>query len=275
MKFIRFAVIVGTLGWLGAILLGVVEGLTEFIPVSSTGHLIIIGHIIGFTGKKADIFEIFIQLGAILAVVWLYRDRFFDLLKFNQSKGLRGLRGIYLLGLTTLPALIAGVLLGSIIQANLFNPTTVAIGLALGGVALILVERGKNVAKVKGLDQITPRQAITVGLFQALSLWPGVSRSGATIVGARLLGLDRSTAVEYSFLAAVPVMIAASGYDLLKGHSALSAHDFASFAIGFVVAFITAVWAIKFFVRLIKSRSLAVFGWYRLALAALVVAILH
>lgn len=255
-----------------AILLGIVEGLTEFLPISSTGHLILIGDIVGFTGDKASTFQIFIQLGAILAVVWLYRQRFASLLELrnNNSSGLRGRRGLMMLGLTTLPALLAGFLLHDFIKGNLFQPRTVAIGLAVGGVIMIVFERFKHKAGTISLDSISPRQALGVGLFQLFALWPGVSRSASTIIGGVVQGLDRKTAVEYSFLIAVPVMIAATGYDLLKSLDILRASDIPLFASGFLAAFAAATFAVKYFVEFVKRFGFTAFGWYRLALAALV-----
>lgn len=263
-----------------AIILGIVEGLTEFLPVSSTGHLIIAGYALNFTGAKASTFEVFIQLGAILAVVWLYRERFRQLLQFRKSEGLQGERGLLLLGLTTLPALIAGFFLHGVIKDHLFQPLTVAIGLAVGGVIIIVFEHfyGKRAASARtiSLDQITRRQAVSIGLAQLAALWPGVSRSGSTIIGGVLFGLDRKTAVEYSFLAAVPVMIAATGYDLLKSLAAgtVQAGDTALFATGFITAFVSAVLAIKYFVKFVQRYSFAPFGYYRIIVAGLVLLLL-
>lgn len=258
-----------------AIVLGIVEGLTEFLPVSSTGHLILVGQAFDFTGVKASTFEVFIQLGAILAVVWLYHGRFAKLLQWSNAKGLQGKRGLGLLGLTTLPALVVGFLLHGYIKEHLFQPQTVAIGLAVGGVALIVFERFKHNAKTVSLDEITPKQALGVGLFQLLAMWPGVSRSASTIIGGMLQGVDRKTAVEYSFLIAVPVMIAATGFDLLKNLSSLSASDIPLFATGFITAFISAVLAIKYFVLFVQRFGFTAFGWYRIALAAVVLLFIH
>jgi len=257
-----------------AIILGIVEGLTEFLPVSSTGHLIIAGHVLNFTGARADSFEVFIQLGAILAVVWLYWDRFVKLLDLRQSKGFQGKRGIGLLALTTLPALLAGFLLHGFIKEHLFQPQTVAIGLAVGGVALLVFERFQHKPKTMSLDNLTAKQALGIGLFQLLALWPGVSRSASTIVGGMLRGVDRKTAVEYSFLAAVPVIIAASGYDLLSSLGDLQASDLPLFATGFIAAFVSAALAIKYFVKLVQRYTFTPFGWYRIALAILVLLVL-
>ncbi len=261
-----------------AIILGIVEGLTEFLPVSSTGHLIIAGDLLNFTGDRAATFEVFIQLGAILAVVWLYRERFIKLLQLtgpkSDHKHFQGWNGIKLLALTTLPALIAGLALHGFIKHHLFQPATVAAGLAIGGVALIIFERFVHKPKTVSLDNLTPKQALSIGLFQVLALWPGVSRSAATIIGGMLQGVDRKTAVEYSFLAAVPVMIAATGFDLLSSLSSLQASDLPLFTVGFVMAFASAILAIKYFVKLVQRYTFTPFGWYRIGLAILVLILL-
>jgi undecaprenyl-diphosphatase len=257
-----------------AIILGVVEGLTEFLPVSSTGHLILAGNVLNFTGSKADTFEVVIQLGAILAVVWLYRQRFMQLLEFRKAQGLQGKRGLWLLGLTTLPALVVGFLTHDFIKDHLFQPQTVAIGLAVGGVILIIFERFKHHVKTVSLDDITSRQALAVGLFQLCALWPGVSRSASTIIGGMIQGMDRKTAVEYSFLIAVPVMICATGFDLLKSFSSLSASDIPLFVTGFITAFVAALFAVKYFVQFIQRFGFTAFGWYRIVLALVVLLVL-
>ena len=256
-----------------AIVIGIVEGLTEFIPVSSTGHMIIAGHLLGFTGPRADTFEIFIQLGAILAVLGLYHKRFLGLIPSRAPDSAEpvfaGWRGLGLLALTTLPALIAGKLAHGYIKTHLFSTTTVALGLALGGVALILVETFLPKVRKAGLDSLGWREALMVGCFQCLALWPGVSRSGATIVGGMLGGVERKTTAEYSFLAAVPIMFAATLYDLYKSRSFLQASDLPLFALGFFVALVSAWVAIRFFVRFLGNHTLKGFGWYRIALAGL------
>jgi undecaprenyl-diphosphatase len=256
--------------YLISVILGLVEGLTEFIPVSSTGHLILAGHLLGFEGARASTFEIFIQFGAILAVVWLYKERFWRLLDFRKSSGLAGWRGLGLLALTSFPALALGFVGHSFIKERLFNPFTVAVGLSLGGLAILLVERRRLPASVAGLDEIGWRAALFIGLFQCLALWPGVSRAAATILGGMLLGLERKTAAEYSFLIAVPPIFAAASYDLYKNLPILQPSDALVFAIGFGVAFFSAIVAIRFFLRLLAWRDMSPFGWYRLALAALV-----
>jgi undecaprenyl-diphosphatase len=259
---------------LKAIVLGIVEGVTEFIPVSSTGHLIVANYLLDFTGEKANTFDIFIQLGAILAVVLLYWRRFLALFDFSQGTKERrfyGLNGWWLLIISCLPAFALGFLGRDFIKENLFNPVTVAIGLGVGGVALILVERFLPAVKTTGLDSLTWRDALVVGLFQCLALWPGVSRSAATIVGAMLFQVHRRTAAEYSFFVAVPVLLVASAYDLVKSLKFLSVSDIPVFAVGFVVSFFAAWLAIKFFISLLASITMVPFGWYRIGAALLIV----
>jgi undecaprenyl-diphosphatase len=260
-----------------AVILGIVEGLTEFLPVSSTGHLILAGHLLKFTGKVADTFEVFIQLGAILAVVFLYRRRFRGLLPgrgwadpLRIGKRFVGIRGCILLGLTTFPALIAGRFAYGFIKGHLFNPYSVALGLAVGGLGLLLVERWRPPVSAQSLDKIRWRQALLVGLFQCLSMWPGVSRAGATIIGGLVSGLDRKTAAEYSFLAAVPVMMAATGYDLLKTRHYLQVGDWLFLGIGFAVSFLVAYITVAAFIRLLQRLTLTPFAWYRIALAPII-----
>lgn len=253
-----------------ALILGIVEGLTEFLPISSTGHLIIVGELLGFEGETAATFDIFIQLGAILAVVWLYRQRFLELFNFNSESRIEGKNGLSLLLLTSLPAVVLGALLHGFIKAKLFNPLTVAFGLIIGGIALIVTERRFKLQHLTHVEDISKAQALKVGAFQALALWPGVSRAGATIVGGLLSGLDRKAAVEYSFLAAVPVMFAAVGYDLFTSLPNLQSTDIPVFFVGFISAFVAAVFAIKFFLKLLRHHTLEIFGWYRIAVAFLV-----
>ena len=250
-----------------AIVLGIVEGLTEFIPVSSTGHLIVAGRLLGFEGPTASTFEIFIQLGAILAIVVVERHRFVGLLKPGQPVGFAGRRGCLLLAVTSAPILVLGFLLHGVIKEKLFSPTTVAVALLLGGVGILLAERFRPAPDTTSVDQLTLRQAIVIGLFQCLALWPGVSRAAATIVGGLLLGLERRTAASYSFLAAVPVMFAATLYDLLKSWSILDRSDLPGFAVGFVVAFFSAWAAVRWFLALLGRSSLRPFAWYRIVVA--------
>jgi undecaprenyl-diphosphatase len=253
-----------------AFILGIVEGLTEFLPVSSTGHLIITGHLLGFTGKKAEMFEVVIQLGAILAVVVLYRERFAGLVRPDPQRSFSGLRGIYLLVLTSIPASIVGLLTNELIKHYLFNPVTVAWALGVGALAILLVEALPRTKRYAGLDDITPLLAIGVGCFQCLALWPGFSRSAATIMGGMVLGARRKLAAEYSFIAAVPIMIAATGFDLLKGWSLLGPQDFLLLAVGFVVSFFSAWAAVKAFIHLLATMTLRPFAVYRLIITPLI-----
>lgn len=256
--------------YLNAILLGLVEGLTEFLPVSSTGHLIISGHVLGFTGPKADTFEIVIQLGAILAVVVLYWPTFWGLVR-PTDRAFSGVRGLTLLFVTSLPAALLGLFAHSAIKEHLFSPLTVAAALAAGALAILLVERMPRRTTFRSLDSLTPGLALGIGCFQCLSLWPGFSRSAATIMGGMILGVERRTAAEYSFLAAVPLMMAATGYDMLKNWRLFSPDDLTILGVGFLVSFVSAWFAVKGFISLLGRLTLRPFAWYRLALAPLVV----
>lgn len=256
-----------------AFLLGVVEGLTEFIPVSSTGHLIVAGHLLGFDGPRAATFDVFIQLGAILAVVFLYSQRFSSLFSFKKENGFSGLNGLTLLALTTFPALFFGAMAHSFIKEHLFSPITVAIGLGVGGVAILLAEARLPKAKRLGLDALEWKDALLIGSFQCLAMWPGVSRSASTIVGGMMIGVERKTAAEYSFLAAVPVMCAATIFDIYKSRTFLEASDIPIFFIGFVVSFVSALFALRFFIRILGRYTLKLFGWYRIGAAIFIFSI--
>ena len=251
-------------------IMGPGEGATEFIPVSSTGHLILAGRFLRFEGPAASAFEMFIQLGALAAVVWLYRRRFAGLFSFRRSDGFAGPRGLLLLGLTTLPALVLGGAAYGLIKTRLFNAEAVAWGLAAGGMAILLVERFRPPEALSGIDGLGRREAVLIGLFQCFALWPGMSRSACTILGAMLLGIERKTAVEYSFLAAVPVIAAAASLDLYKSLPMLTWNDLPVFAAGFIFSALSAVLAVTFFTKLVSGCSLAPFGWYRLGLAVFV-----
>jgi undecaprenyl-diphosphatase len=259
--------------WLYAVILGIVEGLTEFIPVSSTGHLIVAGHLLGFDGPRAATFEVFIQLGAILAVVVLYKERFVRLCMLGYSPGFVGARGLTLLALTSLPALVFGAISHGFIKEHLFNPTTVALGLGLGGIGILVVERVRPPAKKAGLDTLDYRDALAIGLFQCLALWPGMSRSACTIVGGMAVGIERDTAAQYSFLVAVPLIFAAAVFDLYQNLPILQVSDATTFGVGFVVSFIAAWLAIKFFLRFLGSHTLNPFGWYRIIVALVILSI--
>ena len=255
-----------------AVLLGVVEGLTEFLPVSSTGHLIIAGHLLGFTGEKADSFEVAIQLGAILAVVFLYWRRFLALLpaaadSVKTTSNLNGAGGVLRLGLATLPALVVGFLARHVIKERLFTPSAVTAALFIGGILILIAERWAARRRSNSIESISLAQSLGVGLFQVLALWPGTSRSAATIVGGMLMGLDRKGAAEFSFLIAVPIMFIATGYEMVKMRSLFEVQDVLQFGVGFVVSFIVALITVKAFVLYLGRGSLAPFAWYRIIVA--------
>lgn len=255
---------------LTSLILSIVEGLTEFLPVSSSGHLILAGDLLHFTGEKAATFEVVIQLGAIMAVVVLYWKRFWGLVRPQPYVRFAGARGLWLLFLTSLPACVAGLLLHSYIKQYLFRPATVLAALVVGAICMILVERRRRKPTCVSLDELTPALALGIGCFQCLALWPGFSRSAATIMGGMLLGARRALAAEYSFIAAVPIMMAATGYDLLKNFSLFTAADVPFFAVGMIGAFVSALLAVKVFVALVGRMTLVPFAVYRLALAPFV-----
>jgi undecaprenyl-diphosphatase len=256
-----------------AIALGIIEGLTEFIPVSSTGHLIIAGHLFGFVGDKASSFEVAIQLGAVLSVVFLYWRRFLGLIPNGPESRLRthstlaGWAGLWRIGLATLPALLVGFLARHAIKERLFTPEAVTLALLVGCVAILLAERNMAGRRSNSLEALTSSQALGIGLFQVLALWPGTSRAAATILGGMLLGLERKSAAEFSFLIAVPIMFAATGYELVKMRAAFALDDSLLFGVGFVISFVVALMAVKGFVSFLSRGSLAPFGWYRIFIA--------
>ncbi len=247
-----------------AAILGLVEGITEFIPVSSTGHLIVAGDLLGFTGERAKTFEIFIQLGAILAVVWLYRERFLLVARsLRQSPKSRAF--VVNLALGFLPAAVVGLVAHRWIKAHLFTVPTVAGALVLGGLLILLIERTKPIETVAAVEDLPPRLALGVGFAQVLALFPGVSRAGATILGGYLLGLSRTAATEFSFFLAIPVMIAATLLDLVSSRGNLSAADIPVFTVGFVVSFLSALVVIRAFIGFVARRDFTPFAWYRIA----------
>lgn len=251
-----------------AVILGVVEGATEFIPVSSTGHLIVAGDWLGFTGEDAKAFEIFIQLGAILAIVWLYRVRLARVLR-TAATDPTSRRLVTNLLIAFLPAAVVGLLAHKAIKAYLFSPMVVAITMLLGGIAILLIELWRPRPQVATVEELPPPTALGIGLAQVLALVPGTSRSGATIMGAYCLGLTREAATEFSFFLAVPTMVAATGYDLAKSASALSSADVPLFGVGFLVAFLTAVIVVRAFVAYVARSSFAAFAWYRIGFGLL------
>ncbi len=249
---------------LAAVVLGLVEGATEFIPVSSTGHLIVASDLLGYGGEGAKTFQVFIQLGAILAVAWLYRLRLVQAFRGLRLDAGRGNLAVNL-ALGFLPAGVVGFFAHDFIKAHLFDPRVVGATLVLGGIAILVVERLAPRPVAATLDDVPPSKALGVGVVQLLALVPGVSRSGATILGGYCLGLSRTAATEFSFLLAIPVMIAAALFDLASSIGALGREDVAPFAIGFVTAFVSALLVVKGFVRWIGRHDFRAFAWYRLA----------
>ena len=282
-----------------AVILGIIEGLTEFLPVSSTGHLILVGHALGFTGDIASNVEISIQLGSILAIIAYERTKLASLAAhaLREQRDFRALvasRGtapwstlipqsiqaqpnlwfVIGLGLAFLPAAFVGFFAHKSIKAYLFSPTTVAISLIVGGIIILLVERMRDRVRVTELLQVTPRLALWVGLAQCVSLIPGMSRSGSTIVGGLLAGLDRRVATEYSFFLALPTMIIATIYQMLKSQAAFSQDDVA-LGIGLVVSFAVAWAVIAAFLTYVQRHSLSVFAYYRMVLGVLVLLVVR
>lgn len=250
-----------------AVIIGIVEGLTEFLPISSTGHMILVGSVLGFEGEKASVFEVFIQLGAILSVFILYRDKFvrmLDLRRLNSAAGLSA----YHVAAGIIPVAGLGFVFHKFIKTYLFSTYTVIIGLIAGAVLMLAAEKLAKRPATKDVEDMSLRQAFFVGLFQILSLWPGFSRSGSTIAGGLLLGMSRTAAAEFSFIIAVPLMLMACLYDLAKIWSKLDAGDLQLFAVGFGVAFVVAYLSIVWFLRFLNKSTLASFAYYRFILAA-------
>jgi undecaprenyl-diphosphatase len=258
---------------IAAIILGLVEGVTEFLPVSSTGHLILAGHALGFVGPLADAFEVIIQLGAILAIVWLYRTLLWRLARDGIAVA-ESRQFILALFVAFLPAAIVGLLTHHWITAHLFTPPVVIAALIAGGVAILAIEHWRPAPRIATVMQIGYRTALWIGIAQVCSLIPGVSRSGATIMGALLAGVGRPAAAEFSFLLAIPVMFAASGLDLWENRHLLSGSDTLICAVGFVVAFASALVVVRWLVRFVSQRSFEVFAWYRIGLGLVLVILL-
>ena len=258
-----------------AIIMGIVEGLTEFLPVSSTGHMIITGHFFAFEGERADTFKIVIQLGAVLAVVVLYWRRFLGFFNFSPSNFRRpGINLIHVV-LAMLPFMIGGVTIYGYIKQVLFGPAPVMISLVLGGILMIIADRVKRPITAETMDDITYKQAIGIGLFQCFALWPGFSRSGSTISGGMLLGTSQKAAAEFTFIVAVPIMFAATGYDLYKSRDILSMDDLGLFIAGLVSAFVVALLAIVTFLNVVKKLRLSWFAYYRFVVAGVIGIILY
>jgi len=257
----------------GAVLLGIVEGLTEFLPVSSTGHLILFDELLGFEGPPGHVFEIVIQLGAILAICWLYRARLFAATRGVLSDPVQ-FRFARNLALAVAPALAAGAVFAGKIKEYLFDPWVVAAMLVVGGVAILWIERHVPPARHREVEDFPPGLAFKIGLCQVLSMVPGVSRAGATIMGALLLGVERRAATEFSFFLAIPTMVAATSYDLFKNRALLDGGNALVIAIGFVVAFVSALAVVRWFVGFVSRHDFTPFAWYRIAVGAVMLALL-
>ena len=254
-----------------AVVLGVVEGVTEFLPISSTGHLILVNQWISFSGQFTTLFDIVIQLGAILAVVVYFWNRLWpfgkdrELAKATWEIWFKAVAGV-------IPAIVLGALFASKIEEKLFNPWTVTIALIVGGLILLYIEKTRRQPRFNSVHEIPYKTAFFTGLIQCLAMIPGTSRSAATIIGAMLLGVSRTAAVEFSFFLAIPTMVAASGYSILKSGLAMSASEMAILAVGFITAFVSALAVIRFFINYIQRRDFKPFGYYRIALGILVLA---
>lgn len=251
------------------VLLGIVEGLTEFIPVSSTGHLVLAGALLGYHDEASKTFDIVIQLGAILAVVVLYWRRFTDVLVglAGMNSGPVAFTRNILLGF--LPSMLVGAVAYKAIKAMLESPTVVAWALIVGGIAILMIERIAKTVTATSIEAMNWRTALGVGMIQCLSMIPGVSRSGATIMGALVLGVERKAAAEFSFFVAIPTMLAASTYAMLKDGMHLPHDQLGNIGIGFVVSFVVAIVVIKGFVAMVSRFGFAPFAWYRIVAGSL------
>jgi undecaprenyl-diphosphatase len=254
-----------------ALVLGIVEGVTEFLPISSTGHQIIVADLIGFGGERAMAFNIIIQLGAILAVVWEYRRKILGIV-VGLPKDPQAQRFTANLLIAFLPAVALGVLFADLIHHYLFNPITVALALVVGGVIMLWAERRTHRVHAESVDDMTWKDALKIGFAQCLAMIPGTSRSGATIIGGLLFGLSRKAATEFSFFLAMPTMVGAAVYSGYKYRDLFQASDLPVFAIGFVTSFIFAMIAVRALLSFIGKHSYAAFAWYRIGFGLLILA---
>jgi len=254
---------------LKALILGVVEGLTEFLPISSTGHLILAGALLEFNDAKGKVFELAIQTGAMLAVVWEYRRRFAAVLGGLASE--RAAQRFALnVAIAFVPAALLGLLFGKYIKAHLFAPVPVALAFIVGAVIILWVESRPRPARVDSVDDMTPVDALKVGLAQCFALIPGTSRSGATIIGGMMFGLSRKAATEFSFFLAVPTLMAAGAYDTYKNRDLLSVNDLPMFAVGLFAAFVSAYLCIRWLIRFVATHDFKPFAWYRIVFGIVV-----
>lgn len=258
---------------LQVVVLGLVEGLTEFIPVSSTGHLILLDYLMGFEGPPGKVFEIVIQLGAILAICVLYWRKLFEVaIGLPSDPAARRFAAAILLAF--LPAAVIGALAHGFIKVVLFSPWVVSVALIAGGIAILAIERSIGQPRIGDVGQIGPKTALKIGACQVLAMIPGVSRSGATIMGALLCGVERKTAAEFSFFLAIPTMFGATVYDLYKNRAVLDLHDGMVIAIGFGVAFLAALAVVRTVVGFVGRHGFAPFAWYRIGLGGIMLAVL-
>ena len=256
---------------LKAVILGLVEGLTEFLPISSTGHLILAAQLLRFTGERAQVFAIAIQTGAILAVCWEYRARLLGaVIAFGREAAAR--RFFANLAIAFVPLALLGLLLGDRIKASLFHPIPVSIAFIVGGLVILWAERRKHRIRVEKVDEMRWPDALKLGLAQAVALIPGTSRAGATIIGGLLFGLSRKAATEFSFFLAIPTLIAAGAYELIKHRALFSADDLSLLAVGLIASFASALLAVRALLRYISSHDFTAFAWYRIAFGLVVLA---
>ncbi len=254
--------------FLNAAFLGIVEGLTEFLPVSSTGHLILFVDLLKFEGPTGHVFEVVIQLGAILAILVLYWRKFWEVLThLTTARAQHFVRNIFL---AFMPAMVIGFFAHDAIKTYLFNPVSVAWALIAGGVAILVIEKIKPVPTIHETEDMSWKTALTIGFIQCISMIPGMSRSGATIMGALMVKVSRKTAAEFSFFLAIPTMMAATSYDLYKARDTLSADGMDQIAVGFVVSFLVALLVVKWLVRFVQHHGFQPFAWYRIAVGALI-----
>jgi undecaprenyl-diphosphatase len=254
---------------LKALVLGIVEGITEFLPVSSTGHLILAGDLLDFNDERGKLFEIVIQSGAILAVCWEYRMKLVAVLLGlpNQPAAQRFALNI---AVAFTPLALLGLLFGKVIKAYLFNAPTVAATFILGGIIILWAERREHRVRIESVDELSLLDALKLGLAQTLALIPGTSRSGATIIGGLFFGLSRRAATEFSFFLAIPTLIAATLYQLYKERALLAFDDLGMWVVGFLAAFISAFWAVRGLLRYISTHDFSIFAWYRIGFGLVV-----
>jgi undecaprenyl-diphosphatase len=257
-----------------AAIMGIVEGLTEFLPISSTGHLILAGALLGLDDAKGKVFDIAIQTGAIFAVMLVYAERLKAVASGWRTDPVAK-RFLVNVGIGFFPAVLLGLLFGKAVKAHLFTPTVVATAFIVGGFIILWAERRQNHVRVENVDDMTPLDALKVGLIQCLAMIPGTSRSGATIIGGMLMGLSRKAATDYSFFLAMPTLIGAGAYSLYKERALLSAADLPMFGVGLLFSFISAWFCVKWLLRYVSTHSFVPFAYYRIAFGILVLVTAH